>query len=97
MKHPTIVVNAQKLLEWLEGAGFSKSQLAALLHVSRGRVSQLLTSKEEPSAHLIAKLLLTTRLPFEQLFQIVREDEHKRSSKEPKQVLPEKTEVPVEA
>ena len=52
--------------------------------MSRGRVSQLLTSREEPSAHLIAKLLLLTRLPFHRLFLVTGEQgmslskEHKR-------------------
>jgi hypothetical protein len=43
------------------------------LGVSKGRVSQLLTSHEEPSAHLIAKLMSLTHLPFERLFKVVRE------------------------
>jgi hypothetical protein len=31
----------------------------------------LLTSQEEPSAHLIAKLIVVTNLPFERLFKIM--------------------------
>ena len=59
------------LQSWLQVSGATKSQLAAVLGVSKGRVSQLFHSDIEPSAHLIAKLLEVTRLPFERLFRIV--------------------------
>ena len=51
---------------------YNRSQLARELGVSKGRISQLLTSQQQPSAHLIAKLLLLTRLPFERLFTLLR-------------------------
>ncbi|HAM40260.1 MAG TPA: hypothetical protein DCP69_02705 [Candidatus Omnitrophica bacterium] len=73
MKVPTIVVSTEVLSSWLTIAEYTKSRLAAELGVSRGRVSQLLTSDEEPSAHLMAKLLTLTHLPFERLFTVVRE------------------------
>ena len=44
-----------------------------MLGISRGRVSQLLTSREEPSARLIAKLLIVTQLPFERLFRVIKD------------------------
>lgn len=72
MRYPTVVVSAQVLTSWLTIAEYTRSRLAAELGVSRGRVSQLLTSNEEPSAHLIAKLLALTHLPFDRLFEIVR-------------------------
>ena len=52
---PTVVVRGEILSSWLTISNYTKSQLAAELGISRGRVSQLLTSREEPSAHLIAK------------------------------------------
>ena len=73
MKVPTVVVRAEVLTSWLTISDYTKSRLATELGVSKGRISQLLTSSEEPSAHLIAKLLALTRLPFERLFKIVRE------------------------
>lgn len=73
MKLPTVVVRVEVLTSWLTIAEYTKSRLAAELGVSKGRVSQLLTSHEEPSAHLIAKLLTLTHLPFDRLFTIVRE------------------------
>lgn len=73
MKLPTVVVRVEVLTSWLTIAEYTKSRLAAELGVSKGRVSQLLTSNEEPSAHLIAKLLTLTHLPFDRLFTIVRE------------------------
>ncbi len=70
MRQPTVVVRGDVLSSWLTVSDYSKSQLASELMVSRGRISQLLTSHEEPSAHLIAKLLLLTKLPFDRLFVI---------------------------
>ena len=61
------------LASWLTISDYNRSRLAAELNVSKGRISQLLTSSEEPSAHLIAKLMTLTNLPFERLFKIVRE------------------------
>ena len=73
MRYPTIVVRGDVLASWLTVSDYSRSQLAKELSVSKGRVSQLLTSREEPSAHLIGKLMTITRLPFDRLFKIVRE------------------------
>ena len=73
MRQPTVVVRGDVLSSWLTVSDYTKSRLAGELGVSRGRVSQLLTSREEPSAHLIAKLLLLTRLPFHRLFQVTGE------------------------
>lgn len=75
MRHPTIVVRNTVLSSWLTVSDYTKSRLARELGVSRGRISQLLTSREEPSAHLIAKLLLLTRLPFQRLFMITGEEQ----------------------
>ncbi len=70
MRHPTVVVRGDVLSSWLTVSDYTKSKLANELGVSRGRISQLLTSEEEPSAHLIAKLLLLTKLPFDRLFML---------------------------
>ena len=70
MRQPTVVVRGDVLSSWLTVSDYTKSQLANELGVSRGRISQLLTSEEEPSAHLIAKLLLPTKLPFDRLFMV---------------------------
>ena len=72
-RFPTVVVLGEVLTSWLTVSDYSKSRLAGELGVSKGRVSQLLTSEEEPSAHLIAKLMSVTRLPFERIFRVVRE------------------------
>lgn len=71
MRFPTVVVRTEMLLSWLTVSDYSRSRLAQELDISKGRVSQLLTSNEEPSAHLIAKLMVLTRLPFERLFKVV--------------------------
>ena len=68
MRRPTVVVRSDILSSWLTVSDYSKSQLASELGVSRGRISQLLGAHEEPSAHLMAKLLLLTQLPFDRLF-----------------------------
>jgi transcriptional regulator with XRE-family HTH domain len=70
MRRPTVVVRSDILSSWLTVSDYSKSQLANELGVSRGRISQLLSAHEEPSAHLMAKLLLLTQLPFDRLFII---------------------------
>ena len=69
---PTVVVRGDILSSWLTISNYSKSQIATELGISRGRVSQLLTSHEEPSAHLIAKLMTVTGLSFDRLFMILR-------------------------
>ena len=73
MRFPTVVVRGEVLTSWLTVVDCSRSQLAAKLGVSKGRISQLLTSQEEPSAHLIAKLMLLTHLPFNRLFMLLRD------------------------
>ncbi len=70
MRKPTVVVRGDVLSSWLTVSDYTKSELASQLGVSRGRVSQLLTSHEEPSAHLMAKLILLTQLPFDRLFML---------------------------
>ena len=72
-RFPTVVVRGDMLASWLTVSDYTKSRLAAELDVSKGRVSQLLTSYEEPSAHLIAKLMSLTNLPFDRLFKILRD------------------------
>ena len=74
MRLPTVVVRGEILTSWLTVSGYTKSRLAMELGVSKGRVSQLLTSREEPSAHLLAKLMALTHLPFERLFKVVRDN-----------------------
>ena len=65
-----IEIQRDVLESWLKISGFTKSQLAKSLDVSKGRVSQLFRSGEEPSTRLIAGLLALTRLPFERLFAL---------------------------
>ena len=79
MRLPTVVVRGDVLESWLTVSDYTKSRLANELGVSKGRISQLLTSQEEPSAHLIAKLIILTNLPFERLFKVV----HGQSSSVP--------------
>ena len=74
MRLPTVVVRGDILESWITVSDYSRSRLATELEVSKGRVSQLIHSQEEPSAHLIAKLLTLTHLPFDRLFRVVRTD-----------------------
>ena len=80
MRSPTVVIRSDVLESWLTVSDYSKSRLADELGVSKGRISQLLTSHEEPSAHLIAKLLTLTYLPFDRLFRIVHDRASQSSS-----------------
>ena len=73
MRLPTVVVRGEVLHSWMTVSGFTRTQLATELKVSKGRISQLINSSEEPSAHLIAKLMILTHLPFDRLFKIIRE------------------------
>ena len=73
MRLPTVVVRGDVLNSWLTVSDYNRSRLAEELRVSKGRVSQLLNSEEEPSAHLIAKLMTLTHLPFDRLFKLVRD------------------------
>ena len=73
MRLPTVVIRSDILESWLTVSDYSKARLAGELGVSKGRISQLLTSREEPSAHLIAKLMTLTYLPFDRLFMIVHD------------------------
>ena len=81
MRFPTVVVRGDVLESWLTVSDQSRSQLAARLGVTKGRISQLLTSQEEPSAHLVAKLITITQLPFDRLFKIVRETSSSSNTK----------------
>ena len=83
MRLPTVVVRGDVLTSWLTVSDYTRTKLAHDLGVSKGRISQLLTSREEPSAHLIAKLLLLTRLPFDRLFKLVRADSAIPATPEP--------------
>ena len=74
MRLPTVVIRSDVLESWLTVSDYSKSRLADELGVSKGRISQLLTSRTEPSAHLIAKLMTLTYLPFDRLFRIVHDN-----------------------
>ena len=73
-RFPTVVVRNEVMRSWLTLSDCKRSRLAQELGVSRGRVSQLLSSEQEPSAHLMAKLLLLTQLPYDRLFKIVRDE-----------------------
>ena len=70
MKLPTVTVRKEILEAWLRVSDCTQAQLARQLGVTKGRVSQLLRDRAEPSAHLIAKLLVLTELPFERLFEL---------------------------
>lgn len=84
MRLPTVVVRGDILASWLTISDYTRSRLAAELGISKGRVSQLLNSQEEPSAHLIAKLMNLTHLPFDRLFQIIRERPASSTSSAPR-------------
>ena len=79
-KHfPTVLVRSDVLRSWLLVTGWTQSQLANALDISKGRVSQLIGAAEiDPSAHLIAKLMKVTGLPFERLFRIGSERPSRR-------------------
>ena len=68
MKLPTIAVRKEMLEAWLRLSDCTKAELARDLGVTKGRVSQLLRVHTEPSAHLMAKLMVLTQLPFDRLF-----------------------------
>ncbi|GEM_PF-3181282 len=70
MKRPTVVVKRDILQSWLVVSEYTKSRLAEKLEVTKGRVSQLFRTPTEPSAHLMAKLMLVTGLPFDRLFRV---------------------------
>jgi len=72
MRYPTVIVRSDVLSSWIMVSGYTKSRLAEGLEISKGRVSQLLCSSEEPSARLMAKLMILTGLPFERLFKVVQ-------------------------
>ncbi len=73
MRFPTVVVRGDVLRSWLTVYDCSRVRFAEELGVSKACVSQLLTSRHEPSAHLLAKLITITELPFDRLFEIVPE------------------------
>ena len=74
MRYPTVIVRSEVLSSWLTVSGYTRTQLASELEISKGRVSQLLSSAEEPSARLIGKLLTLTNLSFDRLFKVVHND-----------------------
>lgn len=90
MRYPTVVIRSEMLTSWLSLFNYTRSQLADELGISKGRMSQLLNSTGEPSAHLAAKLMVLTGLPFERLFKVIsgngpakKTNHSKKISKEP--------------
>ena len=67
---PAIAMKRDVLQSWLKVSGYTRARLARELNVSKGRISQLFHSEEEPSARLIAGLLHLTDLPFDRLFAV---------------------------
>ena len=82
-----IKIRVDVLQSWLKVTGCTQSQLANELHISRSRISQLLCSDQEPSAHLIAKFMILTQLPFERLFKIIHRPLPARNKKNKKGIL----------
>ena len=70
MGESTIAIRRDVLQSWLKVSGYTGTRLARELNVSKGRVSQILHSDQEPSARLIAGLLHVTDLPFDRLFAV---------------------------
>lgn len=66
----TVTFRRDVFRSWLKISGYTQSRLASELNVSRGRISQLLNSKEAPSNRIIAGFLKVTHLPFERLFAV---------------------------
>ena len=89
MRLPTVVIRGEVLTSWLTITNCTRSQLAGKLEVSKGRISQLLTSEKEPSAHLIAKLLTLTELPFDRLFKIIHRAPRAPSTLSSAAIIPE--------
>lgn len=78
MRLPTVAVRQEVLRAWLQVSAYTRARLAEELGVSRGRVSQLCGRATEPSAHLIAKLMAVTGLPFDRLFYLAQERNGRR-------------------
>ena len=72
MRFPIVVVRKDVLESWLTISECTRSRLAHELGVSKGCVSQILSSVRQPSAHLIAQLMMVTGLPFDRLFAILQ-------------------------
>jgi transcriptional regulator with XRE-family HTH domain len=72
MRLPTITVRREVMQAWLQVSAYTKTRLAEELGVSRGRASQLCGATTEPSAHVMAKLIEVTNLPFDRLFKLVK-------------------------
>jgi transcriptional regulator with XRE-family HTH domain len=73
MTRSTIKVRTDILEAWLRVSGLTKAKLARQLGVSKSRVTQIFNGDAEPSARLLAQLLLATELPFDRLFSIERQ------------------------
>ena len=72
MRLPTIRVRPNVIQAWLQVSAYTKARLAEEVGVSRGRISQVCAASGEPSAHLMAKLMAVTNLPFDRLFELVQ-------------------------
>lgn len=66
----TISVRRDVFRSWLKVSGYTKTRLANEIKVSKGRISQLLNTDQNPSARLIAGVLHVTQLPFDRLFTV---------------------------
>jgi len=68
-----ILLNTPKLKEWLKLTRKTQQWLANRFNCSRGYVSRWLNNTEKLSGGVIAFLISTTKLPFDELFVIFDE------------------------
>ena len=87
MRYPTVIVCSEVLSSWLTVSGYTRTKLASDLGITKGRVSQLLSSAEEPSAHLIGKLIGLTHLSFDRLFTIIQNESQLQNGGSPQPAL----------
>ena len=95
VQHATVHIRRDVLKAWLELSGVNHVWLANQLHVTKGRISQILHSDVSPSARLIGGLLLVTQLPFDRLFQVVHSPIRIQSAIEASPRIPETMHVSI--
>lgn len=71
---PKVTIRADVVREHLLRRNISQNNLAMQAQVSQGYLSQLLHKQRNPGPAVRGRLLAALKVPFDDLFEVVRED-----------------------
>lgn len=70
-----ILLNRERLDQWLQTIGRNPAWLAKTLGYSRSYISLIMSNRAKVSSHFIKQIMLISHMQFETLFYVTREDD----------------------